>query len=368
MRSALIRLSVVLLILVTVVSPAQAGFKDTLETPAPIHGKAALSRLTAVARAGASLIAVGPLGRIVISKDGGASWQQVPVPVSSDLVAVRFLDAQNGWAVGHDGVVLHSRDGGATWVKQLDGIQAIKAMATYYQAQGESAGTDSKKLSEDVRRFVEEGADKPFFDVLFVNANDGFVVGAFNFAFFTKDGGQSWVPMIDRTANPTGSHLYSLAASKGGIYIAGERGLLRHWDRENERFVPVDSSYQGTFFGIVANDSGLVAFGLRGNAVRSTDGGQTWKALQTGTTAGLTAGTVMPDGRVLLATKDGGLLMSDARGDGFIQMKVARAMPYFGVAPAGTDKVVLVGAGGVRVESTARPFLERQYELQHSAR
>lgn len=33
------------------------------------------------------------------------------MPVSSDLVAVSFPDAANGWAVGHDGVVLKTSDG-----------------------------------------------------------------------------------------------------------------------------------------------------------------------------------------------------------------------------------------------------------------
>ena len=56
-----------------------------------------------------------------MSTDGGATWKQSAVPVSSDLTAVYFVDENRGWTVGHDGVVLHTDDGGDAWRLQLDG-------------------------------------------------------------------------------------------------------------------------------------------------------------------------------------------------------------------------------------------------------
>ena len=75
-------------------------------------------------RAGDRLVAVGQRGHVVVSSDGGATWKQAQVPVSSDLVAVYFVDAKQGWAVGHDGVILHTADGGEYWELQLDGRKA----------------------------------------------------------------------------------------------------------------------------------------------------------------------------------------------------------------------------------------------------
>ena len=46
------------------------------------------------------------------------------MPVSADLTALHFANAQQGWAVGHEGVVLHTPDGGASWTLQLDGRRA----------------------------------------------------------------------------------------------------------------------------------------------------------------------------------------------------------------------------------------------------
>ena len=37
------------------------------------------------------------------------------MPTSVTLTAVRFADAQHGWAVGHGGVILATQDGGEQW-------------------------------------------------------------------------------------------------------------------------------------------------------------------------------------------------------------------------------------------------------------
>ena len=51
----------------------------------------------------------------MVSDDEGTSWRQVESPVSSDLVAVRFVSAYQGFASGHDGVILATTDGGEHW-------------------------------------------------------------------------------------------------------------------------------------------------------------------------------------------------------------------------------------------------------------
>jgi photosystem II stability/assembly factor-like uncharacterized protein len=316
-----------------------------------MSARAEANRLTAVAAANGRAIAVGPDGHILVSGDNGKTWHQAAVPVSSDLVAVRFLNEDKAWAVGHDGMVLHSADGGKTWTKQLDGIQAAKLMHDYYASRDVEGSPDAGRLMADVERFVEEGADKPFFDVLFLNENEGFVVGAFNIAFYTRDGGKSWVPLFDRTENPGGFHLYGLATVSDTVYLVGERGLIRRWDPESERFVVVDSPYAGSFFGAIGNDSLLVLFGMRGNAFASRNGGLNWTTLETETTAGITSGAVLPDGRIVMTTYSGALLVSDDAMERFTRVQASNPMAYAGVATAGEGGVVLVGNSGVRVES-----------------
>lgn len=332
-------------------NPAHAAFQDPLDTPAAVSSIAQTARLTAIANAGDRLVAVGPKGHVLLSEDGGRNWQQVPVPLSSDLVAVTFVTPQKGWAVGHDGVILHSGDGGKTWSRQLDGRQAAKAIEAHYGKLAAAGDEDAIKLADDVKQFVADGADKPFLDILFMDELRGFAVGAFNLAFRTVDGGKTWEPIIDRTDNPQAFHLYALAKSEGTLYMVGEQGLIRRWNDQSGRFESIESPYRGSFFGAVAKGETLIAFGMRGNAYRSTDGGASWEKVETGLTGGITSGRALADGAIVLVSQAGRVIVSRDDGESFAEVPVSKPMPYFAVASAGADDLALVGANGVRVES-----------------
>ncbi|MBA1204823.1 glycosyl hydrolase [Pseudomonas capeferrum] len=324
-------------------------YADTLDTPSRISRLAEHNRLSAVTRAGDTLVAVGPWGRILLGNAHASQWRQVPVPVSSDLVAVSFADAEHGWAVGHDGVVLHSADGGQSWVKQLDGRQLGKLLLDYYQPRVERGEVDAE-IMDSVARMEGDGPAIPLLDVSFSDANNGLVVGAFNLALETRDGGQTWMPLMDRTQNPDGMHLYALTRAGDELYLAGERGLLRRWNPQTRMFERLPSPYRGTFFGLSARGSTLVAYGLRGNAFSSQDHGQHWQPIETPGDASFTASTVLADGSIVLASQAGQLLIGSADGSGFKPLRSDKPMPFFGVAVSDQQTLVAVGPYGVRVQ------------------
>jgi photosystem II stability/assembly factor-like uncharacterized protein len=312
---------------------AQAEFKDVLDTPAMMSPLAKSSPLQAITRAGSRLVAVGGRGHILISDDLGANWTQVPVPVSSDLTAVAFPDAEHGWAVGHDGVVLATEDGGAHWRKQLDGKQAGQLMV-------EAADNN------ETRGYEADGADKPFLDVWFADRLNGYVVGAFNLIFKTQDGGRSWQPLFGRTANPQRLHLYAIQPVGDQLFIAGEGGLLLKSKIGADDFQAVKLPYDGSLFGLRSDGRSLVVFGLRGNLFRSADLGASWNKVETNERSAFVGSTFDPGGRMVVVAQGGVLLSSD---DGFQTFQAERAkqpMPLTGVAEVG-DKMVLVGIRGV---------------------
>jgi photosystem II stability/assembly factor-like uncharacterized protein len=178
----------------TLSAPAHgAGFVDPLDASATQSPLAAQSLLQGVAKAGSRIVAVGQRGHVVYSTDSGASWKQASVPVSSDLTALFFIDDKQGWAVGHDGVILHTADGGEKWEMQLNGRtandQLIAAMER--KVATEPASDDAKKLLGEAKRYKEQGADKPFLDVWFADAQNGYAVGAYNLIVRTRDGGKN---------------------------------------------------------------------------------------------------------------------------------------------------------------------------------
>ena len=334
---------------------AAASYRDVLDTPARESAFALKSLLNGVANAGQRIVVVGQRGHIVYSDDGGKTWTQAKVPVSSDLVAVTFPTPEQGWAVGHDGIVLHTADSGTTWTRQLDGRSAGQLLANYYAAQaakGALGPADSAAaLLDEAKRIGAQGAENPFLDVWFADANNGFIVGAFNQIFRTADGGKTWEPWFHRTENPNRLHLYAIRQIGGALYIAGEQGTVLKLDAGGNRFVALDTGYKGSFFGLAGGDGAVLVHGLRGHAFRSTDGGKAGDKFGHGLQAGITGAAGGADPRLVLDSQAGRLLVSDDAGASFRPVKLEQASPASAVSCLGRESAVMVGARGVRTQS-----------------
>ncbi len=187
------------------------------------------------------------------SDDDGRSWTQAEVPVSSDLLALHFPSARQGWAVGHEGVVLHTSDGGATWSKQLDGRMIGELMLRHYQRRAKAGDAKAADMLREAEAFAAQGPDKPFLDVWFEDEQKGFVVGAFNLILRTEDGGQSWTPVARPRRQPEGLPPLCDPAGGGTLFIVGEQGLVLKLDREAQRFARLALPYEGTLFGVLGS-------------------------------------------------------------------------------------------------------------------
>lgn len=335
-----------------VLSMTALAYKTPLELPATPSKFAAEVPLVGVAKAGMRIVAVGLRGDIVYSDDEGKKWVQAADPVSSDLVAVSFADEKNGWAVGHYGVVLHTTDGGVTWTKQLDGNQAADITRKYYEAKtGADRSPDVERAARQAKALVDEANTKSLLDVGFVNDHEGYVVGTFNRIFRTEDGGKTWTPLMDHTDNPKELHFYAVHTDGKETYLTGEQGMVWRLDKAKDRFVGIQTPYNGTLFGIIVDGNTLLVYGMRGSLLRSGDEGKTWERVQLGIKAGITGGAVLPEGQIAIANQAGEVMLSIDHGKTFQVAKTAKPMSYFGIEPIAGRKVALVGSEGVRVES-----------------
>ncbi len=322
-----------------ILAPAWAA-PAALSQPAILSAKAGTAVMLAVARAGNRLVAVGERGIVLLSDDNGSSWRQVATPVQASLAAVQFVDARRGWAVGHLGVVLHTADGGQTWRKQFDGVLATDALVR-------AAATPEAKAA--AAQMQQDGPDKPFLDLHFVDENTGYIVGAYNLAFRTVDGGKSWQPWQERLPNPKSLHLYGMRAARGALYLAGEQGSLFRSGDGGATFEKLASPYKGSYFGLVTARSGeIVVFGLRGTAFWSGDQGRSWQAVDTGVQQALTAGIELADGTLALLSQGGELLLSRDRGKTFARQPNAQPWPSAALAQASDNTLIVAGLRGVR--------------------
>jgi photosystem II stability/assembly factor-like uncharacterized protein len=321
----------------TVKSPPPAA---ALNRPALQSARATKMAILAVTRVGNRILAAGERGIILYSDNNGRSWRQAKTPTSVTLTSMRFATKQLGWAVGHMGVVLHTNDGGQTWVKQLDGIEAARLSLEAAQKDGD------ERAIRDAERLVEDGADKPFFDVYLVNDHTLYIIGAYNLILRSDSGGQTWTAWQDHVPNPRGLHLYSMRAIGDALFIAGEQGLMLRSDDGGEHFEPLESPYRGSWFGLLAGRDGeLLAYGLRGNVYLTKDDGKTWQQSLTGTGASISAGTELTDGRIVLVSQAGEILISNDQGADFKRLQKT-GQPFAAVAQA-PDGLVIGGLRGV---------------------
>ncbi|TCK02941.1 WD40/YVTN/BNR-like repeat-containing protein [Marinobacterium mangrovicola] len=299
-----------------------------------------------VARAGSTIVAVGERGLVLLSDDNGTSWRQGKVPVSTGLTALRFIDDQVGMAVGHAGVVLGTEDGGETWQLLFDGKRAAKLALESAEKSGD------ERAVWEAQRLVDEGADKPFLDLLLLSPEHAIVVGAYGLAYETSDGGGSWHPIMSRMANPEMSHFYALRKRGDRLVAVGERGLVSLSEDGGVTWAQIHTPYSGSFFTVeLPSDESIVAAGLKGNVWRSDDSGDTWTSLPNPIDASITSSLLSASGELLLGSQAGVLLeLSDGR----LKPAKGERFPPINTFAFSEDQLVLLTMEGVRVSQVDR--------------
>ncbi len=306
-----------LVVLIAVGGGNSSIAQDEAQPQAAVMAPLATKALTLdVATTDGALVAVGERGHILLSSDGGATWEQSQSPTRAGLTAVYFHDRDLGWAVGHDSAILRTTDGGVTW--------------------------------NLVNWAPEEEA--PFFDVWFSDAENGFAIGAYGSFFVTSDSGRTW------TFEPIGDddfHLHEIArAASGRLYLAAEAGMMYRSDDAGATWKVLPSPYEGSFFGVLPlDDDAVLFFGLRGHLFRSDDAGESWTEIDTGTVAMLTNGIRLSDGTILISGLGGTVLVSTDGGHTFGLHQQSNRRGISAVVETRDGSLVLVGEFGVRAMS-----------------
>jgi photosystem II stability/assembly factor-like uncharacterized protein len=332
------------------------------------------SLLLDIAAAGDRLVTVGERGHILYSDDNGNYWQQARVPTTQMLTCVFFVDAQRGWAAGHDGLILVSIDSGENWRIQRDGLtvqyqtnlalreaahrqledleQRLETANEATQGQIELDLEDTRMDLEDANLALTEAVfTSPLMDVWFQDANRGWAVGAFGTLVATANGGQHWVSRATELDNPDEFHLNAVTGDgKGRVFIAGEAGVMFRSTDGGRNWESLEPFYEGSWFGSVysAQNDTLYIFGLRGNLYRSMDFGTSWEQVPNDSNSTLAGGSVTPEGEIVLVGGVGTRLLSTDGGQSFRRTLLEDRLSLS--AGLGRDgKLIVVGQGGVKV-------------------
>ena len=317
------------------VTHAQLDPNDSANKPAEIEPLAAGSLLLDLAVAGNRLVAVGERGHVLLSDDQGATWRQAKsVPTRVMLTAVFFVDAQYGWAVGHDETILNTVDGGETWTRS---------------------------------HFAPE-AQQPLLDLWFANRVSGIAVGAYGAYFTTNDGGRNWssAKFAPPPAKPTAHARWRAGAGRrraaAGLSPQSHR-------RRRQPAVRGGRGRPALSLRRSRRELARAALALRGQLLRPGADprrwparvrparppvsarpmrGETWTQLESHTTAMLTDGVAINDLRVVIGGLAGVLLVSGDAGETFRLTQQDDRKGVSALLPGPAGAVVVAGEGGVR--------------------
>ena len=231
-----------------------------------IHGRAGIA------------IAVGERGHILLTNNQGKNWIQKQSPTRRTLNSVYLLDQKTIWIVGHQSTVLRSQDSGESWTK-------IKVL---------------------------DDPETSFLDLLFVDSSRGFIVGSYGKFFSTIDGGNTWI----ENKQEDDPHFYQItSAANGFLWLIGEFGTVWKSNNQGKSWKSLDIEYEGTLFGavpLIKSDS-IILHGLQGNIFRFKNG-SIWEKIDSPTNAILHRGLQLKDGRVVIASGAGELLLGNGEG------------------------------------------------------
>jgi len=258
-------------------------------------------------------VVVGYGGKILSTADGGFTWTQAQTGTSNALYRVRFVDANNGWVSGQTGLVLHTSDGGKTWQRQKTGTD-VYLFSIYFvdQQHGWAVGDKSllletrdggtnwslhKIIPASAKELSAEEAvasqDPVLYDVQFLDANTGWVVGEFGKIYHTADGGQTWSEqeqsllgeeVVDVLDIPTFFGVSMVDAQHGvvagldGKIARTQDGVTWKFEKMKLDYPMVDPLFYPSMFG---DGTGWV-IGAAGEVVRQTTPAEEWHRTKLG--------------------------------------------------------------------------------------
>lgn len=280
-----------------------------------------------------------------------------------DMLYAVSLDNDHGIAVGDAGLIMASPDGGKSWSRQHQRPTEL-ALLTVTQRNGHClVGGQSGLIltSPDCLNWTraDSGTEERILSVDMNRSNLAYAVGGFGTLMRSTDAGLTWsrieIPWDQILDGPAEPHLYTVKVfDSGEVLIAGEFELVLRIDPAGNWTV-LRKGHR-SLFSIAADSNGVIfAVGQEGLILKSDDRGTTWRELDGGTSAILTA--VWADSRrhvvasgvnTIVTSKDGGATWH-ALSSQFVRRNWHLALAVEGDVD-GTPEIVSVGSHGRVIE------------------
>lgn len=267
---------------------------------------------------GLSLAGVGP----AMAEDAASSQLAVVRQgIPHDALYAMVINGKEGLAVGAAGKLLETKDGGATWAEGASGTEfglfgiALEGEHKIIVGQRGTVlvgGADGKWTPG------QSGTENRLLNVGVNSSGLAIAVGEFGTILRSKDGGKTWEQRpVDWAAfrdDGYEPHIYAVDVQDNGrILIGAEFAYLITSDDGGETFQLAHKGEKSVFAMHMLADGTGYAVGQEGLAMKTTDNGATWTELDTKSNANLfgvwasSQGEIVATGmRALLRSSDGG--------------------------------------------------------------
>ncbi len=257
-------------------------------------------------------------------------------------------------AVGEWGGILTSVDGGQKWtLQQAPSEETLTTIRFIDENTGWAVGhhgTILKTTDGGVSWVIQTPdlqATDPLLGVYFADKDHGFAVGSFGFLLETKDGGKTWQK---RDIGQGDMHLKAINGSPdGNLYIAGEQGKVLRSSDGGASWKTLQTGYKGSFWGVLANDKLVLMHGMRGTLYLSENRGQSWTKIPSHTTVGLIAGAMLSPTTIVLAGAEGTVLQSTDGGHSFSATSLSDHSAINAAVPLSASSALLLGRSAPNV-------------------
>lgn len=275
---------VILFIAGVVAQPLSTSFQVIKKPAVP-------SDFRAFSKAGNTIFAVtydlGIRSNVCKSTDGGINWQVLSgaFPAADNLNAIFFVDEQTGYVGGSNGVIYKTTDGGTNWVSigsasynnSINFIHFFSA-TTGFAGGGAATGGNLIKTTDGgaTWSFVTNPIPtRTLYDVLWLNQNEGIIVGSGSQYMITTDGGGNWTA---GTMPGTSTTLYRVRqADANTFYVVGTAGRVFKSTDGGGTFVAVTTPTTSALYSAEFYDANTgVILGSNGIVLRTLNGGTNW--------------------------------------------------------------------------------------------
>ncbi len=261
--------------------------------------------------------AVGDDGTILVTSNGGVSWQAQASATTISLHSVHFVNATTGWAVGGAGMILMTNNGGTTWQAQASGTESWLRSVHFVNATiGWAVGYGGTILMTSdggaTWQTQARGATSWLHSVHFMNATTGWAVGDEGAILVTSNGGTTWQAQMSGSTSPLHS-VHFMNATTG--WVVGDYGTILVTSNGGATW---QAQARGTTSPLTsvhfANATTGWAVGAEGAILATSNGGATWQVQARGATRWLysvhfssaTTGWAVGLGGTILVTSNGG--------------------------------------------------------------